>query len=238
MINARTANRCQMDDRDVERDVTERQRRGKHRMRCGFTALRWLPISKFLPLFVLMTIAVPAVFAGEVIGAAAGSASQSQALGSVKDYVISDPYVVGENEDQVPALRIEVANGESKLTRGPSVTGIKVISVDQDGPAAIAGLQSERMIARTALTAALAVGGMVFPPAMFVAILVSQGDVGESHDLIIAVDGERTRNIIDLQDALDRAHDGEIVYLVVVRAGHRQCVAVRLSGELPPYKSD
>jgi S1-C subfamily serine protease len=140
----------------------------------------------------------------------------------VKEYVIDNPYAVGEKEDQVPALRIEVANGESKLTRGPSVTGIRVISVDPDGPAAIAGLQSERMIARMALTIALAVGGVVFPPAMFMAILAQQSDVGESHDLIIAVDGERTRNIVDLQDALDRAHDAEIVYLVVVRAGRRQ----------------
>ena len=70
------------------------------------------------------------------------------------------------------------------------------------------------------------------------ATLISQNDVGESHDLIIAVDGERTRNIVDLQDALSRANDGEIVYLVVVRAGRRQCVAVRLPGELPPYRSD
>ena len=197
-----------------------------------------LPISKFLSLFVLITIAAPAVFAAEVIGAAAGSANQSQALGSVKDYVGGDSYSVGENEDQVPALGIEVTNGESKLTRGPSVTGIKVITVDPGGPAAIAGLQSERMMARTALTAALAVGGVVFPPAMFVAMLAQQSDVGESHDLIIAVDGARTRNIVDLQDALDRAHDGEIVYLVVVRAGRRQQVAVRLPGELPPYRSD
>ena len=217
--------------------MTERKRGGKHRRRCGIAARRWLPISKMLPLFVL-TIAAPVVFAAEVIGAAADSANQSQALGSVKDYVSGDPYAVGENEDQVPALRIEVANGESKLTGGPRVTGIKVISVDQGGPAAIAGLQSERMIARTALTAALVVGGMIFPPAMFVAMLAQQSDVGESHDLIIAVDGERTRNILDLQDALGRARDGEIVYLVVVRAGRRQCVAVRLTGELPPYKRD
>jgi S1-C subfamily serine protease len=222
----------------VERDVTERKRSGKHRRRCGLPARRWLPISKFLPLFVLVTIAAPAFFAAEVIGAAAGSANQSQALGSAKDYVGADPYSVGENEDQVLALGIEVTNGESKLTRGPSVTGIKVISVDPGGPAAIAGLQSERMMARTALTAALAVGGVVLPPAMFVAILVSHSDVGESHDLIIAVDGERTRNIADLQDALSRAGDGEIVYLIVVRAGRRQCVAIRLPGELPPYKSD
>lgn len=197
-----------------------------------------LPISKFLPLFVLVTIAAPVVFATEVIGAAAGSANQSQALGSVKDYVGGDSYSVGENEDQIPALGIEVTNGESKLTRGPSVTGIKVISVDPGGPAAIAGLQSERMLARTVLTAAFAVGGLVFPPALFVATLISQNDVGESHDLIIAVDGERTRNIVDLQDALSRADDGEIVYLVVVRAGRRQCVAVHLPGELPPYSRD
>jgi S1-C subfamily serine protease len=122
--------------------------------------------------------------------------------------------------------------------RGPSVTGIKVITVDPGGPAAIAGLQSERMIVRTVLTAGLAVGGLVFPPTLFVATLVSQGDVGESHDLIIAVDGERTRNIADLQDALSLADDGEIVYLVVVRGGRRQCVAVRLPGALPTYRSD
>jgi S1-C subfamily serine protease len=218
--------------------VTELKRGGKHLRRCELTARRSLPISKFLPLFVLITIATPAVSGADVIGPAAGSANQSQALGSVKDYVSGDPYAVGENEDQVSALGIEVANGESKLTRGLSVTGIKVISVDPDGPAAIAGLQSERMIGRTALTAALAVGGIVFPPAMFMAILVSQGDVGESHDLIIAVDGERTRNIADLQDALSREDGGEIVYLVVVRAGRRECVSVRLPGELPPYKSD
>jgi len=52
------------------------------------------------------------------------------------------------------------------------------------------------------------------------------------------VDGERTRNIADLQDALSREDGGEIVYLVVVRAGRRECVAVRLPGELPPYKTD
>ena len=218
--------------------MTERRGGAKHPRRCGLTARRWLPISKLFPLFVPITIAVLTVSAAEITGAAAGSANQSQALGSVKDYVIGDPYAVGENEDQVPALRIEVANGESKLTRGPSVTGIKVISVDPDGPAAIAGLQSERMIARTALTAALAVGGVVFPPAMFVAILAQQSDVGESHDLIIAVDGERTRNIADLQDALSREDGGEIVYLVVVRAGRRECVSARLPGELPPYKSN
>ncbi len=222
--------------------MKERRGGAKHRRRCGLTARRWLPISKLFPLFVPITIAVLAVSAAEVTDAAVGSANQSQAqsqaLGSVKDYVSGDPYAVGENEDQVSALGIEVANGESKLTRGPSVTGIKVISVDPNGPAAIAGLQSERMIGRTALTAALAVGGMVFPPAMFMAILVSQGDVGESHDLIIAVDGERTRNVADLQDALSREDGGEIVYLVVVRAGRRECVAVRLPGELPPYKSN
>jgi S1-C subfamily serine protease len=192
------------------------------------------------PPFVPITIAVLAVSAAEVTGAAAGSANQpqAQALGSVKDYVSGDPHAVGGNENQVSALGIEVANGESKLTRGTSVTGIKVIGVDPNGPAAIAGLQSERMIGRTALTAALAVGGMVFPPAMFIAILVSQGDVGESHDLIIAVDGERTRNVADLQDALSREDGGEIVYLVVVRAGRRECVAVRLPGELPPYNSN
>jgi hypothetical protein len=41
-----------------------------------------------------------------------------------------------------------------------------------------------------------------------------------------------------LQHALSRTDDGEIVYLVVVRKGRRQRVAVRLPGELPPYRSN
>jgi hypothetical protein len=65
-------------------------------------------------------------------------------------------------------------------------------------------------------------------------MMIGQSDVGESHDLIIAVDGERTRNIADLQDTLDRAEDGEIVYLVVLCAGHLQHIAVRLPGKVPP----
>jgi hypothetical protein len=58
-----------------------------------------LLISKFLPLFILVTIAAPAVCAAQVMGAAAGSANQPQALGSVKDYVGGDSDSAGENED-------------------------------------------------------------------------------------------------------------------------------------------
>jgi S1-C subfamily serine protease len=186
----------------------------------------------------LITPAATVVFAADILGPSAGSVNQLQALGSVKDYVGGDSGSVGDSEDQVPILGIEITNGQSRLARGPSVGGIKIISVNPDGPAAIAGLQSEHTAVRTALTATLAAGGMFFPPAMFGAILMGQSDVGESHDLIIAVDGERTRDIADLQDALDRADDGETVYLVILRAGHLQHIAVRLPGELAPYHGD
>jgi hypothetical protein len=217
------------------RNQTQRERGGKHKTSFrGLAARRCLHILKLAVLVALVTIAAPAVFAADVLGPSAGSVNQLQALGSVKDYASGDPGSVGESEDQVPILGIEIANGQSQLAPGSSISGIKVISVNPDSPAAIAGLQNEQAAVRTALMVLLAAGGMVFPPAMFGAMLMGQSDIGESHDLIIAVDGERTRNIADLQDTLDRAEDGEIVYLVILRAGHRQHIAVRLPGELPP----
>ena len=59
---------------------------------------------------------------------------------------------------------------------------------------------------------------------------VQQSGLGESHDLIIAVDGQRTRNLNDFMRAIGEAEAGEIVYLTVVSEGRRNQVRV----ELPP----
>jgi hypothetical protein len=150
------------------RDQTQREPGGKHKIGFrGLAAGRCLHILKLAVLVALVAIAAPAVFAADILGLSAGSVNQSQALGSAKDYVSGDPGAVGDSEDQVPILGIAIRNGQSQLVRGPSISGIKVISVNPDSPAAIAGLPSEHAAVRTALTFLLAAGGIAFPPVMF-----------------------------------------------------------------------
>jgi S1-C subfamily serine protease len=75
---------------------------------------------------------------------------------------------------------------------------------------------------------------MFFPPAMFGVMVLQQSGIGQSHQLIIAVDGQRTRDLFDLGQALQEAKEGEIVYLTVVSGGQRAQVRVALppsSGE-------
>ena len=70
---------------------------------------------------------------------------------------------------------------------------------------------------------------VVFPPAvMAVAMLASQRDHAESCDLIIAVDGTRVRNTVDLVDALQDIRTGDAVYLTIVRQGQRKQVVVHV----------
>ena len=45
--------------------------------------------------------------------------------------------------------------------------------------------------------------------------------LGESHQTIIAVDGDRTRDVTDFEEAIEKAEAGEVVYLTVVSGGRR-----------------
>jgi S1-C subfamily serine protease len=70
--------------------------------------------------------------------------------------------------------------------------------------------------------------GMLFPPAALGAIIVNDAGIGESYDLIIAIDGQRTHNVQELRQDLAGATSGELVYLVLIRAGRRYNVVVTL----------
>jgi S1-C subfamily serine protease len=63
---------------------------------------------------------------------------------------------------------------------------------------------------------------LVFPPALFGVGLVPKLHWKTAHDVIVAVDAERTRNICDLEALLRKAKAGEIIYLTVVRDGRRE----------------
>jgi hypothetical protein len=129
---------------------------------------------------------------------------------------------------EVPELGIEIVNGTGRLETGATLRGVKVIRVLPKGPAARAGLRDQRNLGKSILTGALVAGGLVFPPILLAAFAVGQSELGDSHDTIIAVDAERTRDVIELENAISRGRGAPIVYLSVVRDGKRNQIQVLL----------
>ena len=146
-------------------------------------------------------------------------------VGSVDDYIREQH---SDLVQEVPELGLQVTEGTGRLSEGASLCGIKVIRVFPDGPAARAGLRDEQIVGKSLLAGALFAGGLFFPPALFVAIAVAGSDIGDSHDTIIAVDSERTRDVQEFEDAIAKSKEGPVIYLSVVRAGHRSQVQVFL----------
>jgi S1-C subfamily serine protease len=141
-----------------------------------------------------------------------------------------DEYVRGSDSgaSEVTVLGISVMNGTAQLKGTGQVRGVRILSVLPGTAAAIAGVRGERVAASAFLTAGFLVAGMFFPPAALGAVIVQNASIGESYDLIIAIDGQRTRNVQELRQALADAASGELVYLVLVRAGRRYNAVVAL----------
>jgi S1-C subfamily serine protease len=74
------------------------------------------------------------------------------------------------------------------------------------------------------VTGLLAAG--FFPPATMAVMAISKA--AETHELIVAVDGRRTSDVIDFEEAIENAGPGEAVYLTVVRRGERQQIRLAL----------
>jgi hypothetical protein len=65
-----------------------------------------------------------------------------------------------------------------------------------------------------------------FPPAVMGVMALSKA--GDAHEMIIAVDGKRTCDVIDFEEALEKAEAGEVVYLTVVRHDRREQIRLAL----------
>ena len=57
---------------------------------------------------------------------------------------------------------------------------------------------------------------------------LEQSGIGQSHELIIAVDGQRTRDVTDFGEAIEKAEAGEFVYLTILSQGQREQLRVEL----------
>jgi len=68
--------------------------------------------------------------------------------------------------------------------------------------------------------------GSFFPPAIIGVIALSKAV--EPNEMIIAVDGKRTCDVIDFEEAIEKIEPGEVVYLTVVRHSRREQVRLAL----------
>jgi S1-C subfamily serine protease len=147
-------------------------------------------------------------------------------LGSASDYVKNKPDYA--KTYQIPLLGIEVNNGTDSLKGGHPVCGVEVLSATSKGPGAAAGLEGRREGAQTALTVAILAGAAFFPPAMLGVMVLQQSGIGQSRELTIAVDGQRTRDVTDFGEAIEKAKAGEFVYLTILSRGQREQLRVEL----------
>lgn len=73
------------------------------------------------------------------------------------------------------------------------------------------------------------VASAFFPPAMMGMVALSKA--AEPHEMIIAVDGKRTCDVIDFEEALEKTGAGGVVYLTVVCHDQREQIRLALPAQ-------
>ena len=165
---------------------------------------------------------------------------------TIPDPVVSDPQPAATTSPQslndyinssgepltIPALGILVRDGQAKLNDCGPVNGAGVTEVSANG--ASVGILEDHHTSHMVVTGALVGAGLaaavLFPPAVIPILLVAHvRSSGESPvDVIIAVDGNRVRNTLDLIEAVQDVRKGDAVYLTIVRDGQRKQVIVHV----------
>jgi PDZ domain len=125
--------------------------------------------------------------------------------------------VSGAPSPPLPYLGISVQRIESHSAPGRDVYGLEIVSVDPGSPAQRAGLKGRRGM--TSLGASGATAGALIAPLdiALMPLLKKTGQLGQTGDLIVAIDDRRVASEVDLETALARTQPGDTVYLTVVR---------------------
>ena len=99
------------------------------------------------------------------------------------------------------------------------VQGLEVVSVDRGSPAAKAGLKGRSQMTSMGETGATA--STLMPPLNLIVmpLLKKSGSLGQSGDLIVAIDDKRVETPSALQDELEGLKPGDTIYLTVTRTG-------------------
>lgn len=138
---------------------------------------------------------------------------------SMREYLRDRPALESGREALNP-LEIEVEDGSNRF-EGQDVRGVEVLNVLPLGPAARAGLKSRRAAVNTLLETVTFVGALAFMPMGLAFQYVEDRGIGDQHDLIIGVDGERVRDVFELENALVPVKAGDVIYLSVLRGDDR-----------------
>jgi hypothetical protein len=134
--------------------------------------------------------------------------------------------------EQVSVFGVEIRVDTRKAER--DIQGLLVIDIEPGSPGAAAGLHPFRERTRDVLNGVGMLAAMVFPPAIVVVPIVESVPLHESYDLIIGVDGTRVSNFADLWGRMRMVRPGEIVYLNLLRDGHRVQVPMQVTSAVPP----
>ena len=125
-------------------------------------------------------------------------------------------------------LGMTVRKQQIELNSGRQVQGLEIVDVALGSPAASAGLQGCRQTVQNILKVAAVGAAMIFPPAMLALPIVAVMPLGETPDLIIAVDASRVTNVGEFEDQIRDVEPGEIVYLTILHRGTREQVRLLL----------
>jgi hypothetical protein len=125
-------------------------------------------------------------------------------------------------------LRIEHRKAEK------DIQGLLVVDIEPGSAGAFAGLHPYRQPTRDILSGVGMLAAMAFPPAAVVVPIMQSVPLNEAYDLIIGVDGSRVTNFMDFYYCMREAQPGEVVYLNLLRNGHRVQVPLRITSSLPP----
>jgi hypothetical protein len=139
-----------------------------------------------------------------------------------------------EEGDNATTIGMVVREAHRKVDDGGEVAGLLIVSVMAGSPAADAGLKGVRTGAHAVLEGAAVAASLFFPPAIMAVAIVDGTRVGESYDMVIAVDSVRVTNFLDFSDRMRLVQPGDIVYLTVIRNGKRMQVQVKVPGATAP----
>jgi hypothetical protein len=97
------------------------------------------------------------------------------------------------------------------------VTGLEIVSVDRNSPAAIAGLRGRTKM--TSMGESSATVSALVPPLelLMVPLLKKAGSLGQGGDVIVAIDDRRVISSFDLQAELETLKIGDVIYLTITR---------------------
>lgn len=171
------------------------------------------------------------VFAAGGTTATADQTASGQGLGSSRDYLQSNPgsYVqsdpAGAYESPFLGIAVQSAGLAGIWPRGKRSRDSDGNSRQSRRSGRLAG-QQPGSFAHDGYVLGMVAGAAIFPPAMLGVMALSK--ICEPHETIIAVDGERTRNVTEFEEAIEKADAGEVVYLTVVNSGRREQIRVAL----------